>query len=233
LPVHNTPFAVIVFLLCLIVWYAVTRGATPLFPSLRAEEWISIGAADALRMAQGGQWHRAITSLTLHGDSPHMLGNVLFGAVFMVLLCRRTGFGPGLFLCLLAGALGNILNAWLQPPQHMSIGFSTSLFGTVGALCGLYGASAQKTRLWVILGAGLALLALLGSEGARTDIMAHLFGLICGFFSGTLLGAPLRRYPEFFTGRAWRLISPALGAIAILGTAGAWAYALNLRFAAL
>ncbi len=233
LPAHDNFFSVIICLLFLVAWHAVTRGATPLFPSLGAEDWISIGAADAMRMAQGGQWYRALTALTLHGDSPHMLGNALFGAVFLVPLCRRAGFGPGIFLCILAGAIGNILNAWLQPPQHVSIGFSTSVFGAVGALCGLYGASAQRARLWVVLGAGLALLALLGSEGARTDIMAHLFGLLCGFFLGIFLGTLLRRHPEFFASRAWRRVGQGLGAIALLSIAGAWAYALNLRFAAM
>ncbi len=233
LPVHNNFFAVLLCLLCLIAWHAVTRGVTPLFPSLGAEDWLSIGAADAMRMAHGGQWYRALTALTLHSDSPHVLGNALFGAIFLVPLCRRAGFGPGIFLCILAGALGNILNAWFQPPQHVSIGFSTSVFGAVGALCGLYGASAQRARLWVVLGAGLALLALLGSEGARTDIMAQLVGVLCGVVLGILLGTPLRRHPEFFASRGWRHISQGLGAIAILNIAGAWAYALNLRFAAM
>ena len=39
--------------------------------------------------------------------------------------------------------------------------------------------------------AGAALLAMIGSSGERTDLGGHLFGLLCGFGAGWLLGRPL------------------------------------------
>ena len=38
--------------------------------------------------------------------------------------------------------------------------------------------------------AGLALLALLGSSGERTDLGAHLFGLLCGLAMGSMVYFP-------------------------------------------
>lgn len=43
------------------------------------------------------EWYRCVTALTLHADSQHLFGNVLFGAPFLILLCRRVGLGLGLF----------------------------------------------------------------------------------------------------------------------------------------
>jgi len=232
-PPHENALAVILFLLLLALWHGICRNVMPLFPQFGPSDWIAMGAADAFRMAQGGQWYRSLTALTLHADSLHVFGNILFGSCFIVLLCRRTGLGQGFFLVILSGALGNMLNALLQPAQHVSIGFSTSVFGAVGSLCGIYGANAQRGRLWVVLGAGLALLALLGSEGVRTDIVAHLFGLICGFAAGMIAGALLRMRPGWFEGSGSSRLSGLLGLVSASAVAGAWCYALRLRFLAM
>jgi hypothetical protein len=39
--------------------------------------------------------------------------------------------------------------------------------------------------------AGLAFLAFLGSSGERTDLGAHLFGLLCGLISGNFVRMPI------------------------------------------
>jgi membrane associated rhomboid family serine protease len=41
--------------------------------------------------------------------------------------------------------------------------------------------------------AGVALLAMLGSSGERTDLGAHFFGLLCGLLFGKILGLRLIR----------------------------------------
>ena len=70
------------------------------------------------------------------------------------------------------------------------MGFSTAVFAAVGILCGRQlnnGASTLIRQLVLPLGAGIGLLAMLGSEGERTDLGAHLFGLASGLFYGILL----------------------------------------------
>ena len=103
----------------------------------------------------------------------------LFGAPFLILLCRRVGLGLGLFLILLAGTFGNALNAWYRPAGHISLGFSTALFGTVGVLSGFMALQGWGSRTqsdtgklsWrrgiLLLAAGTGILAMLGTEGDK------------------------------------------------------------------
>ena len=92
---------------------------------------------------------------------------------------------------------GNAANALYRPPSHVSLGFSTAVF----SLAGIIGAdSALREGLthggWrkVLLppGAALALLAMLGTGGERTDYAAHIFGLAAGTGLGLIAGYILR-----------------------------------------
>ena len=168
----------------------------PGLPDLPSEEWSRLGSLDVFRVKTFGEWYRCVTALTLHADSQHLFGNVLFGAPFLILLCRRVGLGLGLFLILLAGSFGNALNAWYRPAGHISLGFSTALFGTVGVLSGFMALQGWGSRTqsdtgklsWrrgiLLLAAGTGILAMLGTEGDKTDYAAHLFGLLSGFIVG-------------------------------------------------
>ncbi len=210
-PAHSNAHWVLFLLLLLILWHGVRMawsisGMLPGLPSLSPEEWLNCGAADVFRILHRQEWYRCVTALTLHSDSEHLFGNVLFGAPFLVLLFRRTGLGAGILLVLLAGTLGNMLNALYRPATHISLGFSTALFGTVGTLSGLMAlsepagnAKPRKNALQrglVLLAAGVATLAMLGTEGIRTDYAAHLFGLLAGFCIGGISALLVRRYGE-------------------------------------
>ncbi|SDB29354.1 Membrane associated serine protease, rhomboid family [Desulfonatronum thiosulfatophilum] len=151
--------------------------------------------AHAARILEGEYW-RTITALTLHADSRHLAGNMLGIAVFGTFLCRRVGVGAAWLLILLAGAGGNLVNAWLHQSGFLSIGASTAVFGAVGLLGGVRvfpaeGSDDNRPRSWILpLGAALGLLAMLGSD-VQTDIGAHLMGCLAGFCLGigyTLLG---------------------------------------------
>ncbi len=155
------------------------------------EGWLSLGEAAAGKILDG-QWWRLVTSLTLHVDGQHLFGNLLIGGVFIILLCRRFGSGLGWSLLVLAGILGNLVNALVQPPFHHAVGLSTAVFGAVGILGGesLVRNRHQLVRRWPLpLAAAAALLAMLGTGGERTDLGAHLFG----FAAGTLLGLAVGR----------------------------------------
>jgi membrane associated rhomboid family serine protease len=150
--------------------------------------WQQLGSVEAWAVMHG-EWWRVLTGLTLHGDVPHLVSNMLVGFVFIAMLCRELGSGLGWFLVLLAGALGNGCNVLMQGPPHDSIGFSTSVFGCVGLLAGLRSVERSRhdgARRYLPIAAALGLLALLGTGGENTDLGAHLLGLVCGFPLGLM-----------------------------------------------
>ncbi len=122
---------------------------------------------------------------------------------------------------LLAGALGNALNAFVQAPSHTSIGASTAVFATLGILAA-YTWKRRRTQInrWVPLGGGVALLAFLGMGGERTDIFAH----FAGFGSGCLFGLVFGVLETRSLLVAWH--KHTLGLAASLFFALAWTLAL-------
>ena len=147
--------------------------------------WLEQGRADAARIMDGEIW-RTVTALTLHSDPAHVLGNVIIGAPFILMVCSSLGMGLGWLCIIVGGALGNYINAWIVGPAHLSIGFSTSVFAAVGIMSinAIKHSNLTATNAIVL---GLALLALLGVGGENTDLGAHLFGLLAGFFLGWLV----------------------------------------------
>lgn len=151
-------------------------------------DWLSVG-----RMHSGsvmaGQWSRIVTALTLHLDAAHLFANLLFGAVFGYLTGRILGGGVAWLGIVTAGALGNLMNAAVQPPNHSSIGASTAVFAALGLLVShsLRPRGAVDTaplRRWSPLVGGCLLLALTGVGGERTDVIAHLTGFTAGLGIG-------------------------------------------------
>ena len=183
------------FLLPLLMWHGMRVGWCPApdwLPPPRL--WLAAGALDTLAVRLRGEWYRVVTALTLHADAAHLCGNLAFGALFMGLLARVAGLGRALWLTLLGGSLGNVLAVLLRRQPVESIGFSTALFACVGALSGLMamrGAGRREMLLPVAAGAGL--LAMLGTEGERTDYLAHVGGLIAGLALGLWEGMRERR----------------------------------------
>jgi len=145
-----------------------------------------LGTAHAASIREG-QWWQCVTALTLHAGPVHLLGNLTIGGAFIILLCRELGSGLAWSLLLASGTLGNLINAWVQSPEHRSVGASTAVFGAVGILAALrlVRDRQQLQRRWFIpVAAGVALLAILGTEGKNTDLGAHLFGFCFGLFFG-------------------------------------------------
>lgn len=187
-------------------------------------DWTELGNADAGRIVSG-EWWRLVTALTLHADLLHLWSNLAIGGVFVILLCRELGSGLAWSLLLAAGAIGNLLNAWVQSPAHRSLGASTAVFGAVGILAALTLVRHRHRlrRRWLLpIAAALALLALLGTEGKNTDLAAHLFGFAAGLALG--LGT------EYLLGRRGppgRLLNAVLAVASALVVAGAWWAALT------
>ncbi len=151
--------------------------------------WFQIGAINSNAILNDHQWWRLVTALTLHADDVHLLGNCIIGGFMTHLLCKTIGTGTGWFFIIITGCSGNLLNILLRSAEHNSVGFSTAVFGSIGIFTGLQickGHSGYKNFL-APLGSGIGLLAMLGSEGERTDLGAHFFGLLCGVLAGMLI----------------------------------------------
>ena len=158
--------------------------------------WFGAGKAHALLICQGEFW-RTVTALTLHADGPHLFNNLVFGTLFGVLLSNELGTGLTWFSILLAGAVGNGLNACLQAPDHMSIGASTGVFSAIGLLVVLqwkryHHWKQHRLRRWAPLIIGAILLGYLGTAGERTDVLAHVVGMA----SGGILGLLFNLFPR-------------------------------------
>ena len=182
------------------------------------------GSADAARIL-AGEWWRCVTALCLHADLPHALGNALAGLYFIGAVCRSLGTGLGLAIVLLAGASGNWLNAAAHTHLHDSVGASTAVFGAIGILAGValvrrHRAGLRGRRRWMPIGAGLGLLALLGTGGIRVDLWAHFFGLLAGAGLGS---AAALLAPQPAPARTQRL----LGLTSLLALLFCWSLALR------
>ena len=168
----------------LILFYSVTGSW------FTANPWFQAGAINSRAILEQGEWWRLVTALTLHADQMHLVGNCVVGGFMVHLLCKTVGYGTGWLSLLLSGMVANLLNIVLRDSPHYSVGFSTAIFAAIGIFCGrqLRNNSVSVVRTLLLpLGAGIGLLAMLGSEGKQTDFGAHLFGLGCGFVCGLLL----------------------------------------------
>lgn len=250
-PARDNVTGVLCFLLLLLVWHALRWNwfgiplPSPPFPDT-PQAWSPAFGLDIYRFRAMHEFWRAITALTLHADDPHLFSNLSFGLFFLIPLCRRAGLGIGIALTLLAGILGNAGNSLMKEANVTSIGFSTALFGAMGALCCLaaadifrhmrrfaHGAASAGNpvftltrRLILPLAAGLALLGILGGGGeAKTDYSAHILGFCCGLLT-TCAALPLENRMSALSG----VRQDRVQALLLLGVVGlivsAWAYAL-------
>jgi membrane associated rhomboid family serine protease len=188
--------------------------------------WKTLGAGDSTAML-AGQWYRAVTSLCLHADPAHLLGNAVSGALFLSLLCRETGVGLGFALTLAAGVGGNVLKALVQGPGMHFLGASTAVFGALGALGGVRLANRWPPltfRRTAPAAAALMLLAMLGAgseEGGPVDLAGHLFGFLAGAVLGLFAGFWVER-----RGRPGSASQTGFAVLALGLTVAAWAAAV-------
>lgn len=174
-----------VYWVVLLFFFAAARNGAFSF------DWLGAGAAQAGLM-RAGEWWRAVTALCLHTSGAHLLGNLVFGTVFLMLLSQVTGAGVAALAMITAGAAGNVLSALVRAPEHTSIGASTAVFAGIGLLAALRLARRQHfefsvLRNWTPVAGGLALLAFLGFSGENTDVLAHVLGFASGLAAGLLL----------------------------------------------
>lgn len=151
-------------------------------------DWLDTGALVA-GPTRAGEFWRAVTALTLHLDVGHLLANLGFGTVFGLLAGQLLGPGVAWATVLAAASAANLLNAFVQPAAHSSVGASTAVFATLGLLAAY---SWHRRRdpgdrwayRWAPLVAGVILLGFTGAGDERTDVLAHLTGFAMGLLAG-------------------------------------------------
>lgn len=215
--IESQPPVVFVFV-ALVLFYGVTG------PWAWASQWFNQGALSARQVLDHGEWWRVVTALTLHADTEHLLGNVVFGGLLAFFLCRLLGSGLGWLLALISGAMGNVISVLLRGAAYQSVGFSTMVFGMVGILSGL---RLRRLGSWqellLAFGGALGLLAFLGTEGQRTDLGAHLWGLVSGMGVGLLIATlPAGFLRKILFRRQWLFFLAA-----VLLVLGSWLLAMK------
>src|SRR5680860_1412955 len=147
-------------------------------------DWFGQGSAQAGYMLNG-EWWRAVTALCLHVSADHLLANLIFGTLFLLLLAQVTGAGVAWLSMITAGAAGNAINALVHSPAHTSIGASTAIFAGIGLLAAFQQLrrperAISSLRRWVPVAGGAMLLVFLGLSGEKTDILGHVLGFCSG-----------------------------------------------------
>ena len=93
-----------------------------------------------------------------------------------------------------------------------------NLIGLVSVDRSAYRSSGSLSRCWFIpVAAGLALLAILGTEGKQTDLGAHLFGFGSGVFLGMAAEFLMGKY-----GRPGAVLNFLLALLSGVVVVGAW-----------
>ncbi|MEC0239105.1 rhomboid family intramembrane serine protease [Paenibacillus dokdonensis] len=135
------------------------------------------------------EWWRYVSSLFLHGGFSHLLFNDFAILVFAPPLERLLGAWRYALLYLLSGVIGNILSV----AHYNRIGETLITIGASGAIYGVYGAflyiallqrnwmdDASRKTVYALLLFGI--IFSLVSPGMNINWMAHLGGLVGGFF---------------------------------------------------
>ena len=174
-------------------------------PNAFSIDWLGIGSAQAGLIRAGEVW-RLVTALFLHESGLHLLSNLAFGTLFLLLLSQVLGPGVTALAVIAGGAAGNALDILVRPASHTVIGASTAIFAGIGLLSALRYNGRPGRHLFSTMrgiapiGGGIMLLAFLGFGGEQTDVLAHVFG----FGSGLVLGFVLAKLD-----RLWSAVSHA------------------------
>ncbi|MEE8467741.1 MAG: rhomboid family intramembrane serine protease, partial [Planctomycetota bacterium] len=231
-PMHsNGVRGALVYAVTILAFYPIGRSG------FLNRDWWSAGRLEAGTVLDG-EWWRTITALTLHGSAEHLIGNLMFGGALAVLASHTLGTGLTWMGMVLAGALGNLVNALVQSPQHTAIGASTAVFGCLGLMSSYEWIRRhalhlpRMRRLAPMLG-GAVLLGYMGMGGAsleafggepaeigNTDVVAHVTGMLVGVVLGFAAGKG--RLPD----RVGTLGQRSLAAAAVGLVAVAWIFAL-------
>ena len=184
----QAPCAILIMLANVVVFLALTmQGMTENGGFL-----LENGAMHLPYVIEEQQYYRVFTSMFLHFGFEHLMNNMVMLMVIGWNLEMEIGTIRFLIIYLLSGLGGNLMSAcWsLKIGEYaISAGASGAIFGLIGAL--FYVAIRNRGRIGNITGRGIIVLIVLslyfGYASSGVDNMAHIGGLVSGFFLGILL----------------------------------------------
>ncbi|MBC7352473.1 MAG: rhomboid family intramembrane serine protease [Thermogutta sp.] len=146
-----------------------------------------------------GEIWRLLTSMFMHVDLSHLLGNM--AALYIVGMACEHAFGPWqtVLIFLLTGLCGGFVSLLVHPGP--SLGASGAVFGVLGCAVGFFWRHRRAVHLRDKR-IGLALLAwavyqiVIGLTEPMIDNAAHVAGLLAGLVLGCLLPPRLLSRPE-------------------------------------
>ena len=138
-----------------------------------------------------GYYYQFFTSMFIHADIMHIVGNMLFLFIFGLRGEEMFSLPEYLSIYFLGGLTGNLLSLFLLPSATVSVGASGAIFAMFGAAI-IY---ARRSFRQSIIGALVyAFFLLFLSSGVGVNNFAHIGGLVTGLVIGYVLAT--RRKPE-------------------------------------
>jgi len=171
-----TPAIILIIMNVGIYIFTSVAGGSLLFTS---QDLIETLGQDNSRVLNGWYW-QFFTSMFIHVDLLHLLGNMLFLLIFGLraesLFSKKEFF----FIYFASGLSGNLLTL-LMPPSTLSAGASGAIFGMFSASAIYLG----KTLGQSIMGALMySFFLFILSTGRNVNLFAHFGGLAAGLIIG-------------------------------------------------
>lgn len=184
---RNWPVALMVDAILIYFVVMFIGGVNPLSSS--SQELFEWGALRSASL-RDGEWWRVVTSMFMHANVLHLVGNLIGLGV-------AAFFGIGLFkagktavIFLISGVCAGTVAAWAF--DGIYVGASGAVMGLMGAILAVYicyrKSLDERDGLWWI--AGTAALTLLMGIQAGISNTAHVVGLLTGAVLGLLLFTP-------------------------------------------
>lgn len=173
-----------------IAFYIYTSVVGGSFLTTNTDMLIKFGQVNGL-VINFGYYYQLFTSLFVHADITHIVGNMLFLFIFGLRGEEMFSLPEYLTVYFLGGLTGNVLSLFLLPATTVSVGASGAIFAMFGASV-VY---ARRSLSQSIIGALIyAFFLLFISYGVGVNIFAHIGGLAAGLLIGYMLAT--RRKPE-------------------------------------
>jgi rhomboid protease GluP len=167
----------------LIIINSVVYAATAILsmnPLIIDDQILSLLGQWNVRVLSDGWYWQMFTSLFIHANLLHILGNMFFLLIFGIRAEDLFSDRQYLAIYFASGLVGNLLSL-LMGPDVVSVGAS-------GAIFGIFGASVIYMRKSVgqsIVGALIyALYLFIFNIGAGVNLLAHIGGLVTGLLIG-------------------------------------------------
>jgi rhomboid protease GluP len=159
-------------------------------------------------VTEGQEYYRLFTCMFLHFGITHLMNNMVMLGALGWNLEVEIGKIRFIIIYFISGLGGNILSliAGISAGEAVvSAGASGAVFGLMGAL--LYVVIANRGRLGRLSGRGMIFMVILslyfGLTSSGVDNMAHIGGLICGFFLAVILYRPKKVYYNEYDRSDW------------------------------